>query len=74
MVWTTTPWTLPANVAAAVQPEAEYGRLENGEWVAFARYPDENFDERLLTGGELAGWRTTAPFDALGPGGGVEHV
>ena len=24
-VWTTTPWTLPANVAAAVNPEAEYG-------------------------------------------------
>ena len=32
-VWTTTPWTLPANVAAAVNPEAEYGRRENGEWV-----------------------------------------
>src|SRR6185437_1604007 len=26
VVWTTTPWTLPANVAAAVNPEAEYGR------------------------------------------------
>ncbi len=25
-VWTTTPWTLPANVAAAVNPDAEYGR------------------------------------------------
>ncbi len=33
-VWTTTPWTLPANVAAAVKPDAEYGRLESGEWVA----------------------------------------
>src|ERR671919_2702110 len=27
VVWTTTPWTLPANVAAAVNPEATYGRL-----------------------------------------------
>src|SRR5436190_829170 len=27
VVWTTTPWTLPANVAAAVQPAAEYGWL-----------------------------------------------
>ena len=26
VVWTTTPWTLPANVAAAVRPDAEYGR------------------------------------------------
>ena len=25
VVWTTTPWTLPANVAAAVKPDAEYG-------------------------------------------------
>ena len=25
VVWTTTPWTLPANVAAAVNPEGEYG-------------------------------------------------
>ena len=39
VVWTTTPWTLPANVAAAVNPDAEYGRRENGEWVAVARYP-----------------------------------
>ena len=44
VVWTTTPWTLPANVAAAVKPDAEYGRRENGEWVAVARYPDERFD------------------------------
>ena len=39
-VWTTTPWTLPANVAAAVNPEAEYGRRANGEWWAVARDPD----------------------------------
>ena len=44
VVWTTTPWTLPANVAAAVKPDAEYGLRENGEWVAVARYPDEHFD------------------------------
>jgi len=39
VVWTTTPWTLPANVAAAVHPEAEYGRLGSGDWVAVALYP-----------------------------------
>ena len=38
-IWTTTPWTLPANVAAAVKPDAEYGLRPNGEWVAVARYP-----------------------------------
>ena len=30
IVWTTTPWTLPANVAAAVKPDAEYGLREGG--------------------------------------------
>ncbi len=25
MVWTTTPWTLPANLAVAVNPESDYG-------------------------------------------------
>jgi len=45
VVWTTTPWTLPANVAAAVRPDAEYGRRLNGEWVMAPRYPDEDFDE-----------------------------
>ena len=36
VVWTTTPWTLPANVAAAVKPDAEYGRREDGDSVAVA--------------------------------------
>ena len=72
VVWTTTPWTLPANVAAAVNPEAEYGRRENGEWVAVARYPDEPFLERVL-GTDLVGLRYRGPFDDLGPGGEIEH-
>src|SRR5918912_861436 len=55
-IWTTTPWTLPANVAAAVQPDADYGRRLNGDWVAAPRYPDEEFDARLR-GSELVGWR-----------------
>src|SRR5262249_10836666 len=46
VIWTTTPWTLPANVAAAVNPDAEYGLRESGEWVAVARYPDDAFAER----------------------------
>src|SRR3954453_10550806 len=64
VVWTTTPWTLPANVAAAVNPEAEYGRRRNGEWVAAARYPDEELEERLR-GADLVGWTYRGPFDDL---------
>ncbi|HEY3182296.1 MAG TPA: isoleucine--tRNA ligase [Gaiellaceae bacterium] len=72
VVWTTTPWTLPANVASAVNVEAEYGRRENGEWVAVARYPEDSFVERL-PGSQLVGWRYRGPFDDLPAVAGVEH-
>ena len=72
VIWTTTPWTLPANVAAAVNPEAEYGLRENGEWVAVARYPDARF-ERRVRGAELVGLRYEGPFDDLAPGADVDH-
>ncbi len=41
VIWTTTPWTLPANQAIAVHPDLEYVGLEVGEEV-------------LLVAGELA--------------------
>ena len=72
VIWTTTPWTLPANVAAAVHPEALYGRRKNGEWVMAARYPEETFDE-TVPGSALVGLRYEGPFDTLPPGAGVEH-
>jgi isoleucyl-tRNA synthetase len=72
VIWTTTPWTLPANVAAAVNPAAEYGLRANGEWVAVARYPDDRFVRRV-PGSELVGLRYAGPFDNLAPGAGVEH-
>jgi isoleucyl-tRNA synthetase len=71
-VWTTTPWTLPANVAAAVKPDAEYGLRENGEWVAAARLPQERFVERI-PGEELVGLRYEGPFDQLPAAAGIEH-
>jgi isoleucyl-tRNA synthetase len=71
-IWTTTPWTLPANVAAAVKPDAEYGLLENNTWVAVERYPNERFLERL-PGADLVGWRYEGPFDYLPPQQEVEH-
>jgi isoleucyl-tRNA synthetase len=30
LIWTTTPWTLPANVAIALKPEATYGLYKHG--------------------------------------------
>ena len=72
VVWTTTPWTLPANVAAAVNPDAEYGLLETGDWVAVALNPGETFTS-VVKGAELVGLRYDGPFDALGPGADVDH-
>src|SRR3954449_10913667 len=72
VVWTTTPWTLPANVAAAVHPAEEYGRRENGEWVAVKLFPDDTFVE-TLKGSEMVGWRYGGPFDDLAPGAQVDH-
>jgi len=37
LVWTTTPWTLPGNMAAAVNPSVSYSKVEHGGafyWVA----------------------------------------
>ncbi len=33
LIWTTTPWTLPGNVAVAVRPDIEYVRAQVGERI-----------------------------------------
>ncbi len=33
VIWTTTPWTLPANLGIAVHPDFEYSAIENGNEV-----------------------------------------
>jgi isoleucyl-tRNA synthetase len=71
VVWTTTPWTLPANVAAAVKPDAEYG-LYGREWWAVARRPDES-PSRVVRGEELVGLEYRAPFDELPAQEGIAH-
>ena len=72
LVWTTTPWTLAANVAAAVGEDLRYVKVQEGEDVLWlgkgaakqvlrSRYTV--LDEK--PGSELAGWRYTGPFDGL---------
>jgi isoleucyl-tRNA synthetase len=72
VVWTTTPWTLPANVAAAVKPDAEYVLRENGDWVARERYPNE-VAVRAVKGEDLVGLSYDGPFDDLPGVSGTEH-
>jgi isoleucyl-tRNA synthetase len=33
IIWTTTPWTLPASMAVTFAPEAEYVALDTGDWI-----------------------------------------
>ena len=50
LAWTTTPWTLPSNLALAVGPDVEYAVLErDGEkaYVGEARLGELEFGERL---------------------------
>ena len=72
VIWTTTPWTLAANVAAAVKPDIEYGRLPSGDWVSVHSRPDAEFTARM-PGSELVGLAYRGPFDTLPPGAGVQH-
>ena len=80
LVWTTTPWTLTANVAAAVHPDLIYVQVRQGDERYFlakacvertleGRYAIE----RELPGAELLGWRYVGPFDEVEPQKGVAH-
>jgi isoleucyl-tRNA synthetase len=69
VVWTTTPWTLPANVAAAVKPDAEYG-LRQGNWALAVE--GEEYD-RIARGEDLVGLHYEGPYDALPAVQGIEH-
>ncbi|HEX6817944.1 MAG TPA: class I tRNA ligase family protein, partial [Ktedonobacterales bacterium] len=79
LVWTTTPWTLPANVAAAVNPALTYAKVEqdgNIYYLSEEVVPKLNTKLRgrehgeakvvgTLPGSEMLGWRYRGPFDEL---------
>jgi isoleucyl-tRNA synthetase len=73
-VWTTTPWTLPSNLALAVGPAVEYAVLEkDGEKAyvgaarleAYAKELDGWTRTGTVLGTELVGRRYTPLFDFL---------
>lgn len=48
VIWTTTPWTLPANVAIALHPDLEYVALKSGEEIYVVAEPlSQDFISRL---------------------------
>ncbi len=83
LVWTTTPWTLTSNVAAAVGPELDYVRVRNGQDILYLskgtlhmlKGEYEVLGE--LKGKEMEGWTYSGPFDDLPAAkapGGVTHL
>ncbi len=87
LVWTTTPWTLTANVAAAVHPEHRYVRARVGGEVLYlgkerlavlagGRGAGDSAKIEVLEelpGSALVGRTYRGPFDELEAQRGVEH-
>lgn len=73
LVWTTTPWTIPANIAIAIDEKLTYALVEAGKrkyWLAkdsVARVMSGEKYKVLKTteGSKLLGLRYTGPFDDL---------
>ncbi len=71
LVWTTTPWTLTSNVAAAVGPDLDYVRVRQGKEVFYLSkgtlhvLKGEYKIEGELKGRALEGWTYNGPFDEL---------
>ena len=73
LVWTTTPWTLAANVAAAVNPDNDYVKVRNtvGDvaltlWLSANRIHVLDGKHEILDrvkGTDMLGWRYRGPFD-----------
>ena len=80
LVWTTTPWTLSSNVAAAVHPSLTYLLVESSDgrrsWLSAGskgRVAGDAAVVREATGSELVGLTYDGPFDELPVAAGVEH-
>ena len=77
LVWTTTPWTIPANVAVAMSPDFKYGLYQHRttkEQIIFLKDLEDkvlkkdkaNFKLlKTYKGKELTGLEYTGPFDDL---------
>jgi isoleucyl-tRNA synthetase len=71
LVWTTTPWTLTSNVAAAVGPELTYVKVRQGDDVLYlskGTLPALKGKYEVLgemDGTALEGWTYDGPFDEL---------
>jgi len=71
LVWTTTPWTLSSNVAAAVHPDLVYVKIRRGDEILYLAkataektVPDKEVLAEMM-GYELEDWTYDGPYDEL---------
>ncbi len=77
LIWTTTPWTLPSNVAVMVNPEAEYVKARSGnEILILAKARVKTIEDKIQSqleiietfpGTKLEGLRYRSPLETLVP-------
>lgn len=84
LIWTTTPWTLTSNVAAAVGPDLDYVKVKmmlTDEVLYLSKGTTKMLRGKYevlaeLKGKEMVGWAYDGPFDELpaaqNPGGWTE--
>ena len=72
LVWTTTPWTLSSNVAAAVHPDLIYVKVRHNDEVLYlakaaaSRTLSEKHEViEEVSGRDLEGWAYEGPYDEL---------
>lgn len=80
LVWTTTPWTIPANVALAVNPDFKYGAYQKDSETLIlskdlkGKVLDKDWQEmKTFKGQELKDWQYQGPFDDLSRLKGIKH-
>ena len=71
LVWTTTPWTLTSNVAAAVGPDLTYVKVRQNDEVLYLSKGTLHMLQGSyqvlgeLKGSQMEGWTFSGPFDDL---------
>ncbi|CAN5597296.1 isoleucine--tRNA ligase [soil metagenome] len=77
VIWTTTPWTIPANRAISFNPKVEYGLYEveaieeNLEFAPWSKVGDrlivaDKLAEDVRKAAKVASWRRAEPVDPTG--------
>ena len=76
LIWTTTPWTLPANLGIAVHPDFEYAAFEHGDevYIVASELLEAVAAKCDLGGRDSAGERVTPKVLARFPGAKLDRL